>query len=154
MDSKPRVFYIALNMAGAISAGAYTAGVMDFLIDALDTLYAERERQQAKYGNDYSKWEIPAHEVRVVALSGASAGGMTSAMAAVSLCEDFTPVRAPMPASAPNRLYKSWVDDIDISYLLGSDDLIDSRAPVTSVLDCTQIDRIAAEAIQLKKPRP
>jgi hypothetical protein len=154
MDSKPRVFYIALNMAGAISAGAYTAGVMDFFIDALDTLYAERERQQAKYGNDYSKWEIPAHEVRVVALSGASAGGMTSAMAAASLCEDFTPVRAPMPASAPNRLYKSWVEDIDISYLLGSDDLTDSRAPVTSVLDCTQIDHIAAEAIQLRKPRP
>jgi len=154
MDSKPRVFYIALNMAGAVSAGAYTAGVMDFFIDALDTFYAERVRQQAKFGSDYSKWEIPAHEVRLVALSGASAGGMTSAMTAVSLCEDFTPARAPMPASAPNRLYKSWVEDIDISHLLGSDDLISATAPVTSVLDCTQIDRIAADAIQVKRPRP
>jgi hypothetical protein len=79
---------------------------------------------------------------------------MTSAMAAVSLCEDFTPVRAPMPASAPNRLYKSWVEDIDISYLLGGKDLADSNAPVTSILDCTQIDNIAADAIKVNKPRP
>ncbi len=141
-------------MAGAISAGAYTAGVMDFFIDALDSLYAERARQQARYGDDYSRWEIPAHEVRLVALSGASAGGMTSAMTAVSLCEDFTPVRATMPASPPNRLYKGWVEDIDISYLLGSDDLMDSGAPARSVLDCAQIDRIAADAIQVNKVRP
>ncbi len=154
MNSNPRVFYIGLNMAGAISAGAYTAGVMDFLIDALDTLYAERAIQQAKYGNDYAQWEIPAHEVRLVALSGASAGGMTSAMAAACLCEDFRPVRAPMPAAAPNRLYKSWVEDIDISYLLGSQDLADSNAPVTSILDCTEIDNIAADAIKVNKPRP
>ena len=36
-------FRIALNMAGAVSAGAYTAGVLDFLIDALDAWYAEKE---------------------------------------------------------------------------------------------------------------
>jgi hypothetical protein len=153
MTSNSRVFYIGLNMAGAVSAGAYTAGVVDFLIDALDTLYAERARQQAKYGSEYSSWEIPAHEVRLAALSGASAGGMTSAMAAVCLCEDFTPVRAPMPSTAPNRLYKSWVEDIDISYLLGSKDLADSKAPVTSILDCTQIDHIAADAIKVNKAR-
>ncbi len=32
-----RPFYIGLNMTGAVSAGAYTAGVVDFLIDALDS---------------------------------------------------------------------------------------------------------------------
>src|SRR5271163_2793770 len=29
-------FKIGINMAGAVSAGAYTAGVLDFLIEALD----------------------------------------------------------------------------------------------------------------------
>ena len=68
-----RIFYIGLNMAGAISVGAYTAGVMDFLIDALDTWYAERACQQ-QYGSDYDRWTIPAHDVRLADMSGASAG--------------------------------------------------------------------------------
>jgi len=29
-------FRIGINMAGAVSAGAYTAGVLDFLTEALD----------------------------------------------------------------------------------------------------------------------
>ncbi len=51
MAARP-VFYIGLNMAGAVSAGAYTADVMDFLIDSLDTWYAERERQRERFGDD------------------------------------------------------------------------------------------------------
>ena len=34
-----RGFKIAINMAGAISAGAYTAGVVDFMTEALDAWY-------------------------------------------------------------------------------------------------------------------
>src|ERR1039458_9630649 len=34
-----RGFKIAINMAGAISAGAYTAGVLDFMTEALDAWY-------------------------------------------------------------------------------------------------------------------
>ena len=33
-------FRIAINMAGAISAGAYTAGVLDFMTEALDAWYS------------------------------------------------------------------------------------------------------------------
>ena len=147
------MFYIGLNMAGAISAGAYTAGVLDFLIDALDTLYRRREQELQKYGDDYSHWEIPAHEVRLVVMSGASAGGMCSAIAATALCEAFTPVRTPMPATAPNCLYKAWVQDIDIQYLLGSADL-NGNAPVLSILDSTRIDQIAADATSVRNPLP
>jgi hypothetical protein len=32
-------FRVGINMAGAISAGAYTAGVLDFLTEALDAWY-------------------------------------------------------------------------------------------------------------------
>ncbi|MBV9267818.1 MAG: patatin-like phospholipase family protein [Acidobacteriaceae bacterium] len=153
MAEERRIFYIGLNMSGAISAGAYTAGVMDFLIDALDTLYRKRDEQQQKYGDDYARWEIPAHEVRLVVMSGASAGGMVSAIAAAALCETFTPVRRPMPTSAPNRLYKSWVQDIDIQYLLGTADL-NGAGPVVSLLDSTRIDQIASEAVRVGTPLP
>lgn len=152
MTGTRRVFYLGLNMAGAVSAGAYTAGVLDFLIDALDTLYEKRQEQAAKYGDDFSRWEIPAHEVRLVVMAGASAGGMNAAIAAASLCEPFTPVRAPMPKSPPNRLYKAWVEDIDISYLLGVEDLVHAKAPVISLLDSTQIDRIAADTLRVTSP--
>ena len=152
MAGNRRVFFIGLNMAGAVSAGAYTAGVVDFLIDALDTLEAKRQEQRVKYGDDFSRWEIPAHEVRLVVMSGASAGGMTSAMAAAALCEPFTPVRSPMPTSSPNRLYKAWVEDIDISRLLEGNDLRDASAPVVSLLDSTPIDGIAQDAVQVTKP--
>ena len=36
-------FRIGINMAGAISAGAYTAGALDFLIQALDEWWAVEE---------------------------------------------------------------------------------------------------------------
>jgi hypothetical protein len=35
--NKP-VFYVDLCMAGAVSAGAYTSGVMDYLTEAMDEL--------------------------------------------------------------------------------------------------------------------
>ena len=141
-------------MAGAVSAGAYTAGVIDFLIDALDTLYAQRQEQQSQFGDDVAQWEIPAHEVRIVVMSGASAGGMVSAIAGAALNEKFTPMRSETPAPAPNRLYKGWVEDIDIQYLLGSKDLKDTSKPVVSILDSSQLDVIAADAIRVVDPLP
>ena len=39
-----RAFELGLVMAGAISAGAYTAGVLDFLFEALDA-YNEEKRE-------------------------------------------------------------------------------------------------------------
>jgi hypothetical protein len=32
----PTTFHLGLTMAGAVSAGCYTAGVMDYLFEALD----------------------------------------------------------------------------------------------------------------------
>lgn len=152
-DSQPPVFYIGLNMPGAVSAGAYTAGVVDFLIDALDTWYAERERQKAKYGNNYDQWEIPAHEIRLAVMTGASAGGMTSAIAGAALCEPFQPVRSVGSAST-NRLYQSWVTDIDIKYLLANDDIAAPGSVVHSFLNSSRIDTIAQNALQVTNPLP
>jgi hypothetical protein len=111
----PLPFRIGLNMAGAVSAGAYTAGVLDFLIEALDAWYEERERQIGLHGADISKWEVPAHDVSLEVLSGASAGGMCAAISAVSLQQQFDHVTttAPVAAAPVNRLYDCWVRRID-----------------------------------------
>lgn len=145
LPRSPLPFRIGLNMAGAVSAGAYTAGVLDFLIDALDAWYDERERQKSTHGTDISKWEVPAHEVSLEVLSGASAGGMCAAISAVSLQEQFDHVTTTAPlATAPvNRLYDCWVQRIDIDPLLGIMDLSQEPRVVRSILDCTPIDQIA-----------
>lgn len=124
-------FRIGINMAGAISAGAYTAGVFDFLLEAL------QEWEKAKLQNQ----PVPNHSVSIEVLSGASAGGMCSGMGALSLYDETD--RRPNPS----RLYGAWVQDIDISDLLKSDDLT-GESPVLSVLDCTALDKIAAKRLQ------
>lgn len=73
--SRP-LFRMAISMSGAISAGAYTAGVFDFLIQALWELDCARSRGDA---------DVPAHDVALVALAGASAGGITAALGSVAL---------------------------------------------------------------------
>src|SRR5476651_2309019 len=99
----PDTFYVGLCMAGAVSAGAYTAGVMDYLIEAL----AEWEKRRNDPG-------VPAHKVQIPVMGGASAGGMTSVMAATALNNPLPPIDKPsddLLAEHPeNKLYHSWVD--------------------------------------------
>ena len=146
MPERP-VFELGLVMAGAISAGAYTAGVMDFLIEALDAYYDAREKPD---------WQGPRHDVRVPVLAGASAGGMTSAISAVHFMHPITHVRpgAPLaPAQAKsNQLYNSWVRQIDIAKLLGTKDL-QKRSALVSMLDSTELWDIASGALQAAGPR-
>jgi len=129
-------FHIGLNMAGAVSAGAYTAGVLDFLVEALDEWYAAKAQQLPG---------IPTHDVILDVISGASAGGMCSAISSVALQEKFDHIDAPNPtAGLPrNRLYHSWVESIDIMPLLGVADLPNGQGPVKSLLDSTPIETIA-----------
>src|ERR1700677_1329943 len=74
-----KTFRIAINMAGAISAGAYTAGVLDFLTEALDAWYEAKSRKEL----------VPNHDVCIEIFSGASAGGMCAAISAILLQDDF-----------------------------------------------------------------
>lgn len=69
-----RVFNVGLTMAGAISAGAYTAGVFDFLIQALS------EWEKTKTSAPES---VADHRCAITAISGASAGGMTAVLGAI-----------------------------------------------------------------------
>ena len=140
-EEEVKTFEIGLVMAGAISAGAYTAGVMDFLLQALD------EWEKAKAEGD-----APPHQVKLKVMTGASAGGMTAAITTSALCGDITPVtKPPQPGEEiNNKLYDSWVNRIDIEYLLRVDDLKDADSQVRSMLDSTVLDLIADSALNVK----
>ncbi|MEQ9138629.1 MAG: patatin-like phospholipase family protein [Thalassobaculum sp.] len=142
MSERP-TFEIGLVMAGAISAGAYTAGALDFLIEALDAWDEAKARGDA---------EAPPHDVRLKVIAGASAGGICAAIAAVALGRDFAHVSAGNLGSASNPFFKPWVEDIDISVLLDNGDLEDDEAQVLSILNATGLPRIVDTVLDTAEP--
>jgi predicted acylesterase/phospholipase RssA len=133
----PYVFELGLVMAGAISAGAYTAGVINFLFEALDNWYDSSLQQALRSGLTEPELlpEEPLHHVRLKTMAGASAGGMCAALTAIAAVEGNT-----------SNFYQAWVQDIDIAPLLDPADLI--RQPKRlkewrSVLNCDILDHIA-----------
>ncbi len=145
-----KTFEIGLVMAGAVSAGAYTAGVIDYLLQAL------KEWETAKNNNSD---KAPPHKVQLKVVAGSSAGGMTGAILAAMINEQFEaitclPGRQPNAGEiAENKLYNAWVEQIDITSLLGDNDLKKKNSKVTSLLDSTVLDEIAQSAIQFKAPK-
>ena len=107
MADNKNVYEIGLAMAGAISAGAYSAGVVDFLFQAL------HEWELAK---DEKPDTVPNHAVCVRAAAGASAGSITAALAAVAVAGGLRPEKVDRPEEGqqPYRcvlpaLYQAWV---------------------------------------------
>lgn len=147
-------FYLGLNMSGTVSAGAYTAGVIDFLVEAMDAWYAERARQLQQFGTDYERWTIPPHELELAVMAGASGGGITAALTAAALSQSFDHVRkqSPQPNEPLNTLFQSWVRDIDLAGLLGHADLDANGGKVVSILDSTPIREIASRALRITAP--
>jgi hypothetical protein len=64
---KAGAFEIGLVLAGNVSAGGYTAGVLDYLIEACDAW------TRAKDDGDP---EMPTHEVIISTIAGASGGDL------------------------------------------------------------------------------
>jgi predicted acylesterase/phospholipase RssA len=133
-------FHVGINMAGAVSAGAYTAGVLDFFMEALEQWYAAKQAEHPL---------VPLHDVSIDVFSGASAGGMCAAIASVMVQGSFQHIRNPADPSVKNttnKFYESWVNLIDIEPLLQDNDLQNGKQ-VISLLDSTIIDSIADYAI-------
>ncbi|MBE99397.1 patatin-like phospholipase family protein [Flavobacterium coralii] len=140
MDKK---FEIGLCMAGAVSAGAYTAGVIDYLLETLE----EWEKRRGEEN-------VPSHQVSIPIIGGASAGGMTGLLLASALQEKHIPVQysssntqitAPHPE---NKLYHSWVDLLNndvFSKMLDVSDI--KNGSVVSLLNSQFIEEIAAKMI-------
>ncbi|MDB5248788.1 MAG: patatin-like phospholipase family protein [Segetibacter sp.] len=140
-------FYIGLCMAGAVSAGAYTAGVMDYLMEALEEW---QKRKDAKTEG------TPTHNVVIPVIGGASAGGMTGIITAAALNNPIVPVTKPsddLLAEHPeSKLYHSWVDLLSkdmFPLLLKTDDIKDKQ--IISLLNSDFLDCIAEKAIKADK---
>jgi hypothetical protein len=133
----PTTFEIGLVMAGAVSAGAYTAGVIDFLTEALDSWYRAKQRGVP---------DTPPHDVKISVVTGASAGGVTAAVLASELRGGLLHMNS-QTGSARNKLYETWVERVDIGPLLDARDLERPGAKVPSLLDSTVLDDAARNAL-------
>jgi len=141
MNTNPP-FYVGLCMAGAVSAGAYTAGVMDYLIEALD----EWEKRRGQPG-------VPDHRVVIPVMGGASAGGMTSIITASAINNPIVPVKRMdgdlFRQQPQNKFYHSWVDlvaDDMVPLMLDTSDI--QKGKILSLLNSSFINSIAQRAIQ------
>ncbi|KEO75717.1 patatin-like phospholipase family protein [Anditalea andensis] len=141
--SKPKTFYLGLCLAGAVSAGAYTAGAMDYLLEALEDWQMRKSRGDVN---------VPKHDVVIPVIGGASAGGMTGAIMASAMHDPIPPVKLapdPLLAQVPsNKFYHSWVDlvaDDMIKVMLDTSDL--NQQNMQSLLNTDFIDQIAARAL-------
>ncbi len=59
-NSKPGTFHLGITMAGAVSAGAYTAGFMDYILEALSAWEAAKKENE---NNPNSRLFVSAHDV-------------------------------------------------------------------------------------------
>ena len=146
--SGDNVFLLGITMAGAVSAGAYTAGVLDVLFRAIDSHNARfRLGKEKNWQNDYAA--LPRHKIVIKAMSGASAGGVCIGLSVTDLISlhrahqppqggddpDYRQLAPPEPREAlkPPRAGKTiyrydcamrgvhdvWVENVDLLHETG-----------------------------------
>ena len=113
--SQGDTFKIGFALSGAISAGAYTVGVLDYFFQALNAW----EKVRGEEG-------VPEHRVELQVITGASAGAITGALGVVALARGIRPQQLtdqekrntyPVTAGTPAQdlrcvlpsLYETWV---------------------------------------------
>lgn len=126
---RPRVDLV-VHLPGAVSAGTYGAGVLDFLVEALDAFSEASHRGEA-----------PAHDVVLTAISGTSAGAQTALIFACSIGYRFAPARDASPTRNP--FFEHWVVRNDLRDYLSTRD-----APMRSLLDPTNVDLVADSVLR------
>ena len=128
-------FELGLVLGGTVSAGAYTAGVLDFLIESLDAWDAEKQMP----GSSAPDWSV-----RLKAVAGTSGGGVLSAILAKALSWEFPAVRMSdgPDVTSVNPFYQVWVEQLDITAMLETGDIADHHAP-RALLNAACLERAA-----------
>jgi hypothetical protein len=136
----PNTFEIALVLGGTVAAGAYTAGALDFLIEALDAWTGVRDGPDAQ--------TVPRHKVVIRLITGTSGGGVTAAIAARALAYDFPHVSrgTSTTTAAGNPFYDTWVNRLTLDDMLKTGDLDAPNATAVSLLNGAVIDDAASRA--------
>jgi hypothetical protein len=154
---RAKEFKVGINMAGAVSAGAYTTGVLDFLMEALEEWQKAKDALRTHLADPAPgstiENPVPLHDVSIEVFSGASAGGMCAAIASVMVQGNFDHMTNPTSTNTNNTFYETWVNQIDISKLLTVNDL-KNDALCVSLLDSSIIDAIAKTALTPGAPSP
>jgi hypothetical protein len=132
-DKTPaHTFEIGLVLGGTVSAGCYTAGVLDFLIEALDAWTLAKQAGDA---------QVDQHSVKIKIAAGTSGGGINAVLLARALGFAAKPYN-PHASEITNLLHTIWVDKLDIAGLLESGDLVKDE-PVMALLCAKSLDRAA-----------
>jgi len=153
-------FKLCITMAGAVSAGAYTAGVLDYLIETLD-LWEEAKNINRARGINHPDYDhsIPMHQVEIDVISGSSAGGISGSLTMLALADKhFKSYNRNNKTGEHNIFYKSWVEMADdaesdtLEKLLSGDDLKE-YGEVKSLLNTKPIEVIADKALMVREQR-
>lgn len=138
-DPPPHTYELALVLGGTVSAGCYTAGALDFLIEALDTWSAAKARNDPR---------APTHNVVIRVIAGTSGGGVNAAIAARALAFNFPPVTRATSSSlldTGNPFYDTWVNRIGLSALLDTSDI--NAGKVQSILNSAPLESAAGHIV-------
>ncbi|HZB93336.1 MAG TPA: patatin-like phospholipase family protein [Stellaceae bacterium] len=129
----PKLFELGLVLGGTVSAGAYTAGALDCLLEMLENWYDTN----------------PEHQVVVRLAAGASGGAICAGMLGLlsrkkvpHITGTFTDLIA-SDAPTGNPFWDVWVNLVDGKQFLTSTDIGDG--PLLSVLNAALIDQIATD---------
>lgn len=148
-DPPPCTFELGMVLGGTVSAGAYTAGALDFLLEALEAWHADPDAP---------------HRVVLKTAAGTSGGavcasilGLLSSRVVPHVSTDTTPAgQEAHPQATNNPLWDLWVNDFQIAKLLRTDDLgedADAGAGIPSgsrvqhvpaLVNCRMIDESGA----------
>ena len=155
-DNRGPIFKLGLVMAGAVSAGSYTAGVIDFLLEALDAIEDVRRGADINHLKrglpDEKPIFDPPHKVQIGAMSGTSAGAIVTAITTTILGTRVPPVTSfdrfrAAKEDTGNPLYDSWVRHIHYDALLRTSDL--KGPPVRSLLNSDELGKVAQDVLKL-----
>lgn len=147
--TKDNTIHLGICMAGAVSAGAYTAGVIDYLLETLETW--EKAKNEGR--------NVPTHRILISAISGSSAGGIISVMLPKIFYIDGQPhvsLNNPgqtEPEKAKNILYNTWInfylkeDRNILEDLLDPSDILESKG-LHSLLNSEFKKRVAKEVLE------
>lgn len=148
-------YEIGFALAGASTGGAFHAGVMDFLLEAM----AAWEDEKAEGTPNVAPWPV-----KVTEMIGTSAGGITSTFAVAALNIDHQPLprgyKLGDPSPKNNPLFDAWVKEMTYEALFDTSDLDDQpegKKIIHSLLNSNFMYNVATKVLHaetIKKELP